>query len=406
VLHRRFSLGRRFKRGVKSALGFVRRAVLTTLGSEGEVLLLCNDPAGAKGLELGSRLDFYLNAASAPKERVGVRLATTCTATELLAARVVAIGDRGLVPSWILRVFDHVFDVDFETNPRDGWEFARLATMVAGNRTAAGTARDAVRFRDLVGRLRRSGKTRAYLLGTGPSLSLAKDVSFTDGIVVACNTIVRDRDLWEHVRADVLVAGDAIYHFGHTAHARAFRADAVARLQEGGGRTVFIYPDIFDAVVRSEFRGLESSLMPIPYGKHEDVTVDLSRHFVLPDLGNVLNLLLLPVGASLSRDIWLWGFDGRAPDAALFWANSSKHSYPELMPALQAAHPAFFRKFVPAGRESEYVRSVHGDDLEEQLSHAEQRGFRFTMMHFSWTPTLNKRTRDLMAKRVGGESVG
>jgi hypothetical protein len=87
----------------------------------------------------------------------------------------------------------------------------------------------------------------------------------------------------------------------------------------------------------------------------------------------------------------LWGFDGRAPDDKSFWANSNKQSYPELMDGLRAEHPAFFSTLVPAGRETEYVKNVHGDALERRLQRAEANGFQFVMMHFSWTETLNRR---------------
>ncbi|WP_458868572.1 hypothetical protein, partial [Enterococcus faecium] len=81
-------------------------------------------------------------------------------------------------------------------------------------------------------------------------------------------------------------------------------------------------------------------------------------------LGNVLNKLLLPLGCNLSKHVGLWGFDGRAPKDQLFWSNSQKQSYTELMPTLQAAHPAFFDHFVPRENPEKYVQSVHGDVLE------------------------------------------
>jgi len=108
----------------------------------------------------------------------------------------------------------------------------------------------------------------------------------------------------------------------------------------------------------------------------------------------VLNLLLLPLGCTLSKNVFLWGFDGRAPNDQLFWANSAKHSYPELMDTLRAAHPSFFEHFVPADKPTQYVRKVHGDQLDECLSQSERDGWSFVMMHKSWTPTLQKRYRD------------
>ena len=151
---------------------------------------------------------------------------------------------------------------------------------------------------------------------------------------------------------------------------------------------------MFDAVVRSEFQDVQSSLVPIPFGEHTDITVDLTRQFSFPRIDNVLNSLLLPLGCTLSDDVGLWGFDGRAPTDTGFWANSDRHAYPELMQTIRDAHPAFFAHMTPKGNESQYVKKVHGDLLDERLSDAEQRGFTFRMLHKSWTPTLQKRFAD------------
>jgi hypothetical protein len=220
---------------------------------------------------------------------------------------------------------------------------------------------------------------------------LAGKRSFADGTTVVCNTIVRDPELWHHLAPAFLAAGDAIYHFGHTPHACAFRADALRRIQESNGRTLFVYPAQFDVIVRAEFRDVQSSLVPVPYGGHTDMTVDLTKHFCLPQLENVLVTLLLPLGCTLSNDVRLWGFDGRAPSDSGFWANSDRHAYPELMQSLRDAHPAFFAEKTPKGSENKYVNRVHGDLLDERLTEAERRGFEFRMLHPSWTPTLQKR---------------
>lgn len=294
------------------------------------------------------------------------------------------------VPALARKHLRWVADLDYETNPADGWALMDLAVAIRGPKPA----QTAAAHRTLVAhveKLQSSGPRPVYLFGTGPSLQLAKDCSFADGITVVCNTIVRDADLWQHLSPAFLVAGDAIYHFGQNPHSCAFRVDALRRLRESDGQTLFIYPAQFDVIVRSEFSDVAELLVPIPYGPHTDPTVDLKDRFVLPILENVLANLLLPVGCTIGRNIGLWGFDGRAPTDVGFWANSDRHAYPELMPSIRAAHPAFFADKVPAGNEVKYVNKVHGDLLDERLSDAEARGFRFRMLHPSWTPTLQKR---------------
>ena len=92
-----------------------------------------------------------------------------------------------------------------------------------------------------------------YLFGTGPSLESARNRSF--GRNDRRNTIVRDPELWHHLKPSFFTASDAIYHFGHNAHARAFRADALRRLQESAGRTLFVYPCRFRCCCASGIPG-------------------------------------------------------------------------------------------------------------------------------------------------------
>jgi hypothetical protein len=376
-------------RRVKALFNESLAALLTPLRRR-ELLLVCSQPSGAKREELQRRLTFAVDAARRAND-ISIRVVTSVGLFDILRAEAITIGDQALAPRWALRLMRNVFDIDYERNPIDGWALAELTDFLLppAARAERVGARAALCAR--VSALRSEASRGVYVIGTGPSLARAIDQDFSVGVVVVCNTIVRDRSLWRHLEPDFLVAGDAIYHFGHTPHARAFRADARARLAESGGRTLFVYPEIFDAVVRREFVGLEGVLIPVPFGEHTDVMVDLCEHFALPRLGNVLNLLLLPLGSTLGRHLRLWGFDGRSPTDTGFWANSSKQAYLELIPTIREAHPAFFETLVPAGRESEYVRAVHGDALDEQLQDAERGGYTIEMLHFSWTPVFRKR---------------
>lgn len=230
---------------------------------------------------------------------------------------------------------------------------------------------------------------RAYVFGTGPSLAKAIDKNWSDGIRIVCNTIVRDQKLWHHIDPHVIVAGDGLYHFGVTDFARSFRKDLALRLSESP-HTIFIYPGMFDVLVHREFSHCRDRLVPVPTGQSIALHKTLAADFELPNLGNVLNLLLLPVACSVRKDIGLWGFDGRAPADKLFWSNSGKHSYPELMDTLRTASPAFYDVMVPKDDPEKYVRSVHGDVLAHALKVAEADGYRFEMLHDTWTSALQK----------------
>ena len=286
---------------------------------------------------------------------------------------------KKLLPNW--------FYIDCHHHALDGWEWIRAAHYHRRHRSDIRLSR--MRFTRRVEELKSLRLKCSYIFGTGPSLEKAIGRDWSDGYRIVSNTIVRDPDLWRHLDPHFIVAADAIYHFGHTAFARAFRKDLGARLEET--RTFFVYPAFFDEIVQREFRDFGDRLIPIPTGVHLQLEVDLCECFQLPDLGNVLALMLLPLGCSLSRTVCLWGFDGRAPQDTLFWANSNKHTYLEWMPDLQKAHPQFFKHHLPRQNPGKYVQSVHGELLDQRLSEAEAAGFRFRMLHPSWTRTLQKR---------------
>ena len=283
------------------------------------------------------------------------------------------------LPNW--------FYIDCHHHALDGWEWIRAAHYHRRHRTDVHLSR--TRFTRRIEELKSQGLKRSYIFGTGPSLEKAICRDWSDGYRIVSNTMVRDPDLWRHLDPHFIVAADAIYHFGHTAFARAFRKDLATRLEET--QTFFVYPAFFDEVVQREFMDFRHRIIPIPTGVHLQVEVDLCARFQLPNLGNVLALMLLPLGCTLARTVCLWGFDGRAPQDKLFWANSNKHTYIELMPELQKAHPQFFEHHVPRQNPAKYVINVHGELLDQRLLEAEAAGYRFRMLHPSWTRTLQKR---------------
>lgn len=233
------------------------------------------------------------------------------------------------------------------------------------------------------------GLGKCYIFGTGPSLNKAADMDFKDGYRIICNTICKDRDLVLKLQPHILVAGDALYHFSDTKHAKAFLTDVELRMEECN--FAFCYPAIFDAFVTNRLARFKDRLIPIPYGKRFDLTVDMMQNFTLPNTGNVLGLLLLPIGCQLAKEIWMLGFDGRKPTDKLFWTNSTQHSYPEFVEEMRVEYPAFYNHFVPSDKPRAYVESVHGDALDQAMTIAEQNGWSFTLLSPSTSPALAKR---------------
>ncbi|EHJ12545.1 hypothetical protein CWATWH0003_2739 [Crocosphaera watsonii WH 0003] len=302
---------------------------------------------------------------------------------------VLVIGEEQLQPSWIYSYRKGVFNLDYLLNPDEGYVWHQLINLVSDT-IDNDITESKKRFVKRVKSLQQESLDKCYVFGTGPSLEKAINRDWSDGYRVVCNTIVRDQELWNHINPHFIVAGDTIYHFGFTQFAKAFRQDLAKRLDES--QAMFIYPAVFHNLVKREFKDFSDRLIPIPINSHNKrIHTDLTGHFYLPDLGNILPLVLLPVACTMSKKVGLFGFDGRAPDDKLFWRNSNKHTYLEYMPDLQKAHPSFFNHHLSKSDKNKYVKSVHGDILDEKLIDAERDGWQFIMLHKSWTPTFQKR---------------
>jgi hypothetical protein len=284
---------------------------------------------------------------------------------------------------------DQLFDFDFETHNIEGWDYHKLMWTFQHDKVLAGQQKGKEILKNLKKTLS-AQYDKAYILGTGPSLEKASSQDWSDGIRIVSNTIVRDAELWNHINPHFIVAGDGIYHFGIGKFAKAFREDLKKRLTET--KTYFVFPDTFYPLVLKEFSDFKDRLIPVPYGFSTVIHKDLTNDYTLPRTSNVLPLLLLPLATTLAKHVYLWGFDGRSPDAKLFWKNSPKQFYTEYVDELMELHPAFFNAFVPKNSPDSYVKKVHGDSLEIALREAEREGYTFKMMHFSYTKVLQDRT--------------
>jgi hypothetical protein len=367
----------------RSAVHHIQRLLGIFLGKD-EILLFSKNISPEEVHEIAIRVRYYVPAF--PEQRM--RVVSRWPWRALLTLDPLLL--FGKVPGYaapLAKVLHNLFFIDYRSYPQDGWEWVRLTNLCHRHRPDVRGARQVLTKSVLA--LREQKLDKSYIFGTGPSLEKAIDRDWSDGYRIVSNTIVKDPVLWKHLNPHFIVAADAIYHFGHTSFAHAFRKDLKDRLSETP--TFFVYPAFFDAIVQRHFSPYKDRLIPIPMGFHQNLHVDLCTEFRLPNLGNVLPLMLLPLGCTLSKTVCLWGFDGRAPSDQLFWRNSAKHTYEELIPDIQRAHPCFFQHHVPKEDPNKYVRRVHGDLLEERLTAAEALGYQFRLLHRSWTATLQKR---------------
>jgi hypothetical protein len=364
----------------------VLRHILFVREADNSRLIVVTDLTSntSKVREIEKRIDFFIPNIIVVKVR-------HLTLHKLMSNEPVAFVGAAVPTTMLKRAkLGRIFNLDFETNPDDGWQYHRILSLFYERLLIDNRNKSKNKLAILQQGLS-STYDKVYILGTGPSLDKAIDRDWSDGIRIVSNTIVKDKELWAHINPHFIVAGDAIYHFGLSQFATSFREDLKQRLSES--KTYFVFPEHFYPFLSEHLKDFIDRLIPIPMRTGQSAFNIIKSKFEIPEIGNVLNNLLLPLGCYVSDNIFLWGFDGRAPDDKLFWKNSDKHFYPELVQELQQLHPAFFDAMVPKNNPSLYVQSVHGDLLDQLLVEGEENGKTFTMMHSSYTPTLMKRFR-------------
>jgi len=283
----------------------------------------------------------------------------------------------------------NIFNVDYLNNPFESYEWINCAntifkkgfTNIAANR----------KFIDVIKNKTKKKLDKTYVFGTGPSLLGALDREWSDGYRVVCNTIVRDKKMWEHIHPDFVVAGDWVHHFGHSQYAQHFRKDLLLRLEENDD-IFFLYPEYEDIYVQRLCKPkVYEQCIPVPISNDRNIHYGMLRKFSFTNMSNVLLAFELPLGCTLSRDIFLWGFDGKKKGDKYFWNHAQGNNYPELYSNLIEEHPAFFNYHLSEVGQNWYQNDVMGKILENALSDAEKKGFSFCMMHDSHIIPLNKR---------------
>jgi hypothetical protein len=243
----------------------------------------------------------------------------------------------------------------------------------------------------MLGKLRADVETgmRCYVFGTGPSLEQAKKHSFDDGIRIVCNSIVRSKQLLDHIAPHVVVATDPVFHFGSSEYASHFRSD----LRNALDRTEAV------AVVPLEYAPPLLAEMP----QHSDRIIPIEQrrarpfHFPTPSepwtiaTGNVLTGFMLPLAAALSpARIDILGCDGRDPRDIGFWKHLEQAQYDTLYQTVVESHPSFFRDRNYAGYYEDHVST-----LEALIRELERLRIEVVGSTPSMIPALEKRYEPL-----------
>jgi hypothetical protein len=225
----------------------------------------------------------------------------------------------------------------------------------------------------------------AFVLGTGPSAT-AIDLATVDAeIRIACNSAVRNRELLERYRPQILCFGDPVFHCGPSIYAATFRRDMLDAVRDYD-LLVVTTSDWATLLLANEPELVERMIVlrsdpGVPYRLPNTVDLRVRRTM------NILTIAMLPVAGALADVIEIAGCDGRKPDEDYFWQHNRQVQYTdELMRTAFDAHPSFFRDVSYGGH-----YGLHAEHLEEICAFLEGLGKQIRPVTPSWIPALSRR---------------
>ena len=120
------------------------------------------------------------------------------------------------------------FDVDNQCNPSESSKYLWLSKTLFG-KDIESLDNSLINYRYF---LNSGFNSKAYVVGTGPSLSTVLDHDFSDGDVYAANSIVANKSLFHKLKPKAIVAADPVFHSGCSSYAGEFRKNLIRRLEE------------------------------------------------------------------------------------------------------------------------------------------------------------------------------
>jgi hypothetical protein len=226
-------------------------------------------------------------------------------------------------------------------------------------------------------------RRKAYLLCTGPSLSRFAEFDFSDGYVIACNSVVSNDRLMDHAKPDFIVASDPIFHFGPSIYAEKFRQDLAA----AATRFPFLFLTLnsYHHILRHHLAMDRERVCEVPLRLDTEARA-LHTDWSVPQTANIMTMFMLPLARALADEIHIIGADGREPGETYFWKHDPASQLTDKMQAIKACHPAFFAK-----RDYVDYYDRHCAIVKDQVASIESAGGRVYTLTPSHIPALRDR---------------
>lgn len=224
-----------------------------------------------------------------------------------------------------------------------------------------------------------------YIFGTGPSLKFAMGHDFSGGTPIACNSMVKNRELMEKLKPPIIVCSDPIFHAGCSSYAGEFRKYLEESMHIYDSYLIVPMRD-YQIYIHNLDHSLRDKVIGIPYQNGDVPNLNLNDHFFVTTTSNVLTLFLLPLASTFFNYIKIMGCDGRPIEQnQYFWKHDPESQFVSKMGDIQLAHPAFFK----IDYDEYYIK--HCETLEKWLNHLENHSKIVLNLTPSYIPALSAR---------------
>lgn len=226
---------------------------------------------------------------------------------------------------------------------------------------------------------------KAYVFGTGPSVSKAIEFDFSDGFSIVTNTMINDGKLMRHIRPIAVIHGDFIYHMGPSVYASKFRRQLFSKY--GNELFSLIRFDIMPFLL-ARYPGLEEKLVALPMRLFSGPHIPSAKEYYLNLSNNSLVGYMLPVSCAVADEVFVLGCDGRKKEDKLFWGHTKTVFYDDLQKTIMETHPSVFRD---TDFDVYYNETIN--DAEAFILHAESKGKTIVCLTPSNIPALHGREK-------------
>lgn len=223
------------------------------------------------------------------------------------------------------------------------------------------------------------------VFGSGPSLQDfdTNTINYEESCSIICNSVVKNLDLLKKINPKIIVATDSVFHAGYSKYAQEFR-QAVINAMDLIEDLFFLVPlRDYNLYIKNLPKRFNSRIIGIKGKKTQKYNLDLLKKQYLKSTSNVLTFFLLPIAASLSKQVKIVGFDGKAPeDQNIFWQYDKKSQFLETINYTKEAHPAFYKV------DYKQYYQTHCEEVREIVDMMQKKKIYIDVIGTSYVPAL------------------